>query len=115
MENFTHQIKYPKPPGEVLAEILTVWTPRLKHYKFRLTSQSPGGVTYESKYRPVWTLILAVVLFPIGLLFLFHNRMIYLTFSFIETEGGTLVTIAGEADRSLSTWLGEAPDPAPSE
>src|SRR5262245_19570996 len=107
MGPFNFQVDSPKSPVEVLAGVLRVWTPRLNRYGYHLTTQSIGGVTFERRFRPWWTIVLAIVLFPIGLLFLLHRRMVHVTFSFVGQDSGTVITIAGEGERSLKEWLAE--------
>lgn len=108
METFSYQVESPRSAVEVLAGVLRVWVPRLNHYGYHLTTQSIGGATFQRRYRPWWTIVLAIVLFPLGLLFLLHKRTIHVTFSFVEKAGKTVVSVAGEGERSLRDWFAEA-------
>ena len=73
-------------------------------------------MTFQRSYRPTWTIVLAVLLFPIGLLFpLLVKRQASLVFT-IESTGNTAskVTVNGQASEKLWRGLiGQYPPDAP--
>ena len=67
--------------------------------------QSHDTLTLSRRRIPVWAIVLAIILFPIGLLFLLvkDTEMVQITLN--RVEGGTQVTIAGRASQPLMSAL----------
>src|SRR5256885_5175296 len=67
--------------------------------------QSHDTLTLSRRRIPVWAIVLAIILFPIGLLFLLvkDTEMVQITLN--RVEGGTQVTIAGRASQPLQSAL----------
>lgn len=68
-------------------------------------AQSHDSLTLSRRRIPVWAIVLAIVFFPIGLLFLLvkNTEMVQITLG--RAEGGTQVTIAGRASGPLMSAL----------
>src|SRR5436305_745828 len=91
----------PAPQDAVMSQLMSV---------SGADSYSPVGQSYDtltlSRRRiPVWAIVLAIILFPIGLLFLLvkDTEMVQITLN--RVEGGTQVTIAGRASQPLMSAL----------
>lgn len=70
-----------------------------------------GPGVYELSYRnyPLWTVLIAVVAFPIGLLALLLGReKLSLVVSLTASGGGTHVRVLGRVHRELATASGRA-------
>jgi hypothetical protein len=101
MERFDFRYESKRPPTSVLRECLAVWTGQLAENGYTLTSQSDVGVSYRRKYWRWYAIALAVLLFPIGLLFLLVKEEATITAT-IATEGtGSVLLITGTAPRNV--------------
>jgi hypothetical protein len=65
----------------------------------------PGQLIIDDVWRPVWTIVVAIVLFPIGLLALLHQRKETVVMAAVATGDETLVTLAGRCRPGLSRHL----------
>jgi hypothetical protein len=102
MKPFHYEQRWAEPPEEAQQEIVATWSSSLNLAGYSLTSQSPSAVTFAKRYHPGWTIVLAVVFFPLGLLFLMHRRYAPITFGLEPTDpDSTLVTISGLAPGKL--------------
>jgi hypothetical protein len=65
----------------------------------------PERLVWQTSSRPWWTILLAVLLFPIGLLLLLitHQRRCQLTL--VPVRGGSRATVTGEAVPSAASEL----------
>ena len=95
MKSFSREVHTSKPPDTVRREALISLTEPLARYSYVLTTESELGLTFARKYRPWWVWVLAVVIFPIGVLFLFDPNIATVTVFLEPEEGGTLVRVAG--------------------
>lgn len=70
----------------------------------RLETASTGQWSVHSSYLPSWALVVAVLLFPVGLVvLLFARRRLVLHVRFLEEQGGgTRVQVAGRARRGVA-------------
>jgi hypothetical protein len=95
VKSFTREIQTSKPPERVRTEALTSLTQPLARYGYVLTTASESGLTFARHYRPWWVWVLAVVIFPVGLLFLFAPNTATITVVLEPDESGTLVRVSG--------------------
>ena len=75
-------------------------------------SNDAQAIVFERDRRPFWTVVLAVVVFPVGLVALLHTVRSRVALSFADTENGTEVTASGTAPlwiRRAFAELGESP------
>jgi hypothetical protein len=68
---------------------------------YRLTSQSPTSFVLERTYRPAWTFVLAVLVFPLGLVALLHTDSSQVVIHLESSGSGTLVQVSGTARRPV--------------
>jgi hypothetical protein len=72
----------------------------------RLEYPLPGMVVAVKKSRPWWTIVLAIVLFPIGLLFLLVRGEDRLTIQGVALpDGGSRWTVTGKAEYAVGQAL----------
>jgi hypothetical protein len=72
--------------------------------RYKLDTPEPGTIVLTRRYRPTWTIIVAVVgffLFFLGPLALLYKRTETLTISLTGIEGGTQVSITGAASPEM--------------
>jgi hypothetical protein len=95
LKSFSRDIQTSKPPDAVRTEALTSLTRPLAGYGYVLTTESESGLTFARQYRPWWVWVLAVVIFPVGLLFLFAPSTATVTVILEPEKSGTLVRVSG--------------------
>jgi hypothetical protein len=86
------------PPDEVLRGVGQA----VSHLsRVRVTSSAPGQVMVMERWRPVWTIVVAILLFPIGILALLVQREATLVVNVVPGSEGTQVDIAGEGHENV--------------
>ena len=68
-------------------------------------AQSYDTLTLQRRRIPVWAIVLAIILFPIGLLFLLAKDTEVVQIVLGRVQGGTQVTISGRASAPLQSAL----------
>jgi hypothetical protein len=101
VKSFSRDIQTSKPPDTVRREALTSLTRPLGGYGYVLTTESESGLTFARQYRPWWVWVLAVVIFPIGVLLMFDPNIATVTVFLEPHESGTLVRVAGLGERKV--------------
>lgn len=113
MEDFIHEWEMDKPVSEVRHDMRTNLPPRLSRWGYRLVAQDDETMAFERRYTPWWVILLAVVTFPIGLLFLLIRSTASLVFT-IQGGSKNKVTANGRANKPLREGLiGPYPPDAP--
>lgn len=109
MKYFDLEFETDKPPTTVRRELLSVWTGELAGVGYSLSSQSDIGVTYSRKYRRWYIIALAILLFPIGLLFLFaaDEATIAATIDQDDDSGHTILIVNGTGPKNVRQGLAE--------
>jgi hypothetical protein len=97
-----HQVvMVPAPPDQVLNQVMSV--SGADSYKPLMSSAQ--GVTLQRKRFPLWAILVAIFLFPIGLLALFAREEETVGIALEPVQGGTQVTISGQASGVLQSAL----------
>ena len=97
-----HQVVVvPAPPDRVLHQLLSVSGAD----RYAPMMHSPQGVQLGRKRMPIWAIVLCVLTFPIGLLFLLVKEEDTVWIGLEPVPGGTQVTIQGQASRPLQSAL----------
>ena len=91
----------PAPPEAVLNQVMSV--SGADSYKPLMSSAQ--GVTLQRKKIPLWAILVAIFLFPLGLLALMAKEEETVGVGFQPVQGGTQVTINGQASRTLQSAL----------
>lgn len=100
--------KSDQKPDQVKSELLNTVTEPLRKWGYKLEQENNSSLLFVRKYFPWWTILIAILLFPLGLLALvFGRRALFITFTANETETGSDVVIQGEADENIIKALDE--------
>jgi hypothetical protein len=97
--------RYDKPPEEALREWAGFYTEWLASNGYLMVAQSLGTITYWRRYFPSWSIAVAVLFFPIGLLALLARRDATLVVTAAAESGGTRVDVRGDAHRPIAREL----------
>ncbi len=82
--------------------MLSTIAPRLVDYGYELVTQSPTGLMFQRRSRPPWTIIAAVLGFPIGLIALAVRRDERIVISLEQRSAdGTDMIVHGKAPRRV--------------
>jgi hypothetical protein len=98
----------PEPP-QVVSQAVIAAVAGVPDYT--VNAPGPGSIVLTRKYRPTWTIVVAIVgffFFLIGLLALLIQNTEALTLTLTLEEGGTRVTMSGVATPEMVTRLGAA-------
>ena len=71
---FAEIVEFSRAADSVFAEVLTQIAPALSRYGYELVEHDHRKLGFERWERPAWTILAAIVLFPLGLLFLLYRR-----------------------------------------
>ena len=107
MQDFTRELITEKGPATLLTECISEWTGQLSDYNYKLTTQSEAGLTFHKRYTPWWMIFPILLLFPIGLLFLFVKSDATITATFTATDGGTRMLVSGKAPKKVTEAFAE--------
>lgn len=99
---FTHRVLVPATRQETHWQVLSSIAPRLVDHGYQVVSQSPTGLIFECKSRPPWTIIVAIIAFPIGLIALTVRRNEHILISLEQrSTGDTDMIVHGSAPRRV--------------
>lgn len=103
MKYFDLEFESQKAPADLLRETLQVWTGQLGSNGYKLVSQTDVTLTYSRTYRPWPAILFAVILFPIGLLFLLITEEAAITAAVEDDEdtGGSALIVNGKGPKSV--------------
>jgi hypothetical protein len=105
------QFRIAIPPSTAIHKWQARYTPWLGQHGYRQTGQGHDVLTYTRSYFPWWTILLAIILFPIGLLALLLKAHAILTVSYEPEAEGSRVTVAGMAkNQELHAYLFQIAD-----
>jgi hypothetical protein len=82
---------------DVAHSALVALAPRLEACGYQIVSRDERSIAFERHRRPLWTIVVAVGVFPVGLLALLHQSHSRVLVSLTETPGGTEVIASGTA------------------
>jgi hypothetical protein len=94
---FAESWRAPADRATAMRELLEHVAPPLHRHGYELSERTPDRLVFTFSHRPLWTILLAIFLFPIGLLALLYKEHERLTIDLIEDERGTLVSARGVA------------------
>src|SRR3989442_1611220 len=99
--NIHQVVVVPAPGDQVLSQLMSV----AGADKYQPVGQSPDGLVLYRRRIPVWAIVLAIFFFPIGLLFLLVKNDETVSIALTEVQGGTQVTITGQASQPMQSAL----------
>jgi len=85
-------------------------SPSLASMGYTISNKYGATLHYNKRITPAWTIVLAIVLFPVGLLALISKRDVSLIVSFEAYGDGTMVKISGNGPKRTKKWLDEMTD-----
>jgi Domain of unknown function (DUF1707) len=97
IRGFTERIVVSAAPGRVADRALTTLAPLLVGRGYGIVAHDERVVVFERDERPGWTVLVAVLLFPLGLFALVHRRRSRIVLTFVEADRGTEITASGTA------------------
>jgi hypothetical protein len=94
---FSSRWRAPAGREAARADFMEFVAPPLNSFGYHLVERTPEGLVFERKLRPVWTLLPAILLFPIGLIALLHSTTERIAIEFVERGDETTVIAQGVA------------------
>ncbi len=80
----------------------------LARWDYRLISNTDDTLIYERRYRPGWTYLVAIFLFPVGLIALLHEVTRALTITISESDRGSVILFRGDVDSKVAEAIDSA-------
>jgi hypothetical protein len=88
-------------PDEAAFAVLEHVAPGLRSYGFELVDRTPYRLVFAHERRPVWTILVAVITFPVGLLALLYTDTERITIELAARGKGTVMLARGVARLSV--------------
>ncbi|MGH2947479.1 MAG: DUF1707 SHOCT-like domain-containing protein [Solirubrobacteraceae bacterium] len=107
---FTSRWHAPAGAKATMAELVAHVSPPLSRYGYDLIQREDDRLRFECERRPVWTFVLAVFLFPFGLLALLHKERDRITIDLAGDERGTHLVVTGVAPLPVRRAFAELED-----
>ncbi len=105
---FTYEQQLRVAPHVAMDEALRHLAPALHHGRYELVDKQPGRLGFSYSRRPAWTIAVAILGFPIGLVALLHKQEERVTLDFDATPAGdTRLVVSGRAPRSVRRAFAE--------
>jgi len=95
--HFAESWRAPSSSERTMAELMQHVAPPLARHGFALVERSPYRLVFRRTRRPAWTILLAIVLFPFGLLALLYQDSEQIAIDLQPQGTGTLVSATGIA------------------
>ena len=94
---FAFSARWHSPVGAkpTMAELIAHVAPPLNNVGYELIGREDGRLRFEREHRPLWTFVIAVFLFPFGLLALLHKDRDRITIDLDDDEHGTNLVAIG--------------------
>jgi|GEM_PF-7084516 len=93
------------PPTEAKIAWQVAYTGWIATRGYRITAQTDTTLTYTRTYVPAWAIVLAVVVFPIGLIALLVRREAVLAVAFSGDTNRSTASLVGTAQRPFAKAL----------
>jgi hypothetical protein len=94
---FAVRWRSPADASTTMAELMQHVAPPMVRQGYDITQRWDGRLRFEREVRPAWTIVVAVLLFPFGLLALLHKEQERVTIDLDEDEHGTQLVATGVA------------------
>lgn len=107
---FTSRWHSPADAKLALRELMTFVVPPMERWGYDLTQRWDGRLRFERETRPVWTILVAIFLFPFGLLALLYKERERVTIDLDEDEHGTQLVASGVAPLPVRRAFAELED-----
>jgi hypothetical protein len=107
---FTSRWTSPADAKLTMRELMTFVAPPMERWGYDITQRWDGRLRFERETRPVWTILVAVFLFPFGLLALLYKDRERITIDLDEDEHGTHLVATGIAPLPVRRAFAELED-----
>jgi hypothetical protein len=107
---FTCRWHSPADPRITMRELMTFVVPPMERWGYDLTQRWDGRLRFERETRPIWTILVAVFLFPVGLFALLYKDRERITIDLDEDEHGTHLVASGVAPLPVRRAFAELED-----
>ena len=108
---FTYRWRSPTDPNVTMRELMTFVVPPMERWGYDLTQRWDGRLRFERETRPIWTILVAIFLFPFGLLALLYKDRERVTIDLDEDdEHGTQIVASGVAPLPVRRAFAELED-----
>jgi len=108
--HFAETWRAPASPERAMAELMEFIAPPLSRYGYGIVERTPHRLVFSKTRRPVWTIVVAIAVFPIGLLALLHQDEQRVVIDLQPSGRETLVSVTGmaplEVRRAFATLEG---------
>lgn len=89
------RLVWPEDVSRALPRIIEAVAPDLTGAGYRIDAQSDRAIIFSLQYRPGWTVVVAILLFPIGLLALLVRNGVSLSVTLTPRSEETDVSVSG--------------------
>jgi hypothetical protein len=107
---FTARWHSPTDAKATMAELVAHVVPPLHRFGFEPIQREDDRLRFERAVRPLWTIPVAIFLFPFGLLALLHKDRDRITIDLAEDERGTHMVASGVAPLPVRRAFAELED-----
>jgi hypothetical protein len=107
---FTNRWHSPADARITMRELMTFVVPPMERWGYELTQRWDRRLRFERETRPVWTILVAVFLFPFGLFALLYKDHERITIDLDEDESGTHLVASGIAPLPVRRAFAELED-----
>jgi Domain of unknown function (DUF1707) len=107
---FTAHWRVPADARTTMADLIAHAAPPLHGFGYDLIQREDDRLRFERDLRPWWTFLVAVVVFPFGLLALLHKDRDRVTIDLAEDERGTHLVASGVAPLPVRRAFAELED-----
>ncbi len=104
---FSARWRGPQDPRRAGADILELLVPVFARDGYLLVERTGDRLVLERTVRPVWTILAAVLLFPIGLLALTYKSSDFVTIDMIRHDDHTVAVAHGVAPLAIRRGLAD--------
>jgi Domain of unknown function (DUF1707) len=95
--SFSARWRAPAGREPAVADFLELVAPPLNSFGYQLVDRAPERLVFERGGRPAWTIVVAVVFFPLGLIALAYKGSERIAVDFVERGDETSVIAQGVA------------------
>lgn len=107
---FTSRWHSPADAKLTMRELMTFVVPPMERWGYDVTQRWDGRLRFERETRPIWTILVAVFLFPFGLFALLYKDRERVTIDLDEDETGTQLVASGIAPLPVRRAFAELED-----
>jgi uncharacterized protein DUF2510 len=100
-------LEYELPTATGLGVVVDEVWPVMQSARYELSWRDESVACFERSYRPVWRIIIAILLLPLGLLLLLWTRTDSVVFQLLIGAGGSRLAVGGRMSHHAQDQLQE--------